>query len=35
ETDEKRPKNYLVALLIILIWLTLAVMAYFYFGGGL
>lgn len=35
DEHEKRPKNYLVAVLIILIWLTLAVMAYFYFGGGL
>lgn len=35
DDHEKRPKNYLVAVLIILIWLTLAVMAYFYFGGGL
>lgn len=35
DEHEKRPKNYLVAVLIILIWLTLAVMAYFYFGDGL
>ncbi|MBJ9720891.1 DUF1232 domain-containing protein [Acinetobacter calcoaceticus] len=35
EQQERRPQNYLVAVLIILIWLTLAVMAYFYFGGGL
>ncbi|MFA3126877.1 DUF1232 domain-containing protein [Acinetobacter pittii] len=33
--QERRPQNYLVAVLIILIWITLAVMAYFYFGGGL
>lgn len=35
EEHEKGPRNYLVAVLIILMWLTLAVMAYFYFGGGL
>lgn len=35
EQQERRPQNYLVAVLIILIWLTLAVMAYFYFGGSL
>ncbi|MFX9825934.1 hypothetical protein ABTP44_19600, partial [Acinetobacter baumannii] len=35
EEHEKAPRNYLVAVLIILIWITLAVMAYFYLGGGL
>lgn len=35
EQQERRPQNYLVAVLIILIWITLAMMAYFYFGGGL
>lgn len=33
--QERRPQNYLVAVLIILVWITLALMAYFYFGGGL
>ncbi|MFK8985048.1 YkvA family protein [Acinetobacter seifertii] len=35
EEHEKAPRNYLVAVLIILIWITLAIMAYFYLGGGL
>ncbi|MEQ1187783.1 MULTISPECIES: YkvA family protein [Acinetobacter] len=35
EEHEKAPRNYLVAVLIILIWITLAVMGYFYLGGGL
>lgn len=35
EEHEKAPRNYLVAVLIILIWITLAFMAYFYLGGGL
>ncbi|ENU43709.1 MULTISPECIES: YkvA family protein [Acinetobacter] len=35
EEHEKAPRNYLVAVLIILIWITLALMAYFYLGGGL
>lgn len=35
DEHEKAPRNYLVAVLIILIWITLAVMAYFYLGGGL
>ena len=35
EQQERRPQNYLVAVLIILVWITLAVMAYFYFSGGL
>jgi len=35
DQQERRPQNYLVAVLIILVWITLAVMAYFYFGGGL
>jgi len=35
EQQERRPQNYLVAVLIILVWITLAVMAYFYFGGDL
>lgn len=35
EEHEKAPRNYLVAVLIILIWITLAVMAYFYLGVGL
>jgi len=35
DAQEKRPRNYLVAALIILIWFMLAVTAYFYFGGGL
>lgn len=35
EEHEKAPRNYLVAVLIILIWITLVVMAYFYLGGGL
>lgn len=35
DTQEKRPRNYLVAALIILIWFILVVTAYFYFGGGL
>ncbi|MBJ9422898.1 YkvA family protein [Acinetobacter seifertii] len=35
EEHEKAPRNYLVAVLIILIWITLAVVAYFYLGGGL
>ncbi|AXJ89858.1 hypothetical protein DKP84_04660 [Acinetobacter pittii] len=35
DQQERRPQNYLVAVLIILVWITLALMAYFYFGGGL
>lgn len=35
EQQERRPQNYLVAVLIILVWITLAMMAYFYFSGGL
>ncbi|NUE92233.1 YkvA family protein [Acinetobacter seifertii] len=35
DEHEKAPRNYLVAVLIILIWITLAVMAYFYLGVGL
>lgn len=34
DQQERRPQNYLVAVFI-LVWITLALMAYFYFGGGL
>lgn len=31
--QQQKPKNYVVAALIVLIWLSLAVAGYFYFGG--
>jgi uncharacterized membrane protein YkvA (DUF1232 family) len=35
DAHQKRPRNYLVAAFIILIWFILALTAYFYLGGGL